>query len=190
VDLESDPEEHIDLVAISPEAAGFERRALSHLEEAQRGVRLEIRNRSPSVLKGRLRGAFAAHDRLKSASDGEASVRWRNQVPPTFVVPPGQRLLLLLDSPDRPRAGINAHIVVAGETKAFPLKEWFDLDRLQVPVTVSLTETGWVRHDDGAEPPEVGFRIWWEGGPPTGDLGAPRGADEMIEQLRALGYVE
>jgi len=189
VDLAADPEERHDLPN-GERRAVFRQQVLSTLIEQQRGVRLLIRNRSAHLLKGRLRGALAAHDRLKSASDGKARVRWRDDVPPTFVVPRGEEMTLLLDSPDRDRAGINAHIVNEDGARSHRLAQWIDLHTLANPVAFELTAAGWRRVDDPSGPPETGFLLWWEGGLPDSAIAAPKDDAEVLEQLQALGYVQ
>ena len=189
IDLRQDPTESTDLSAEAPETAELRQRTTATLVHQQRGVRLIIRNGSSDVMKGRLRGALAAHDRLKSASDGDAHVRWRNDVPPTFTVPQGQELLLLLDSPDRNRAGVNLHMVAGDGRKMHPLAQWFDLDTLDTPAVFELTPSGWRKAEHSPAPPATGFMLWWEGGPPDVASAAPEDDAEVLDQLRALGYV-
>ncbi len=190
IDLEHDPTESTDLAAGSTETPGLMEKTRTTLVDQQRGVRLVIRNGSPNSLKGRLRGALAAHDRLKSASVGKASIRWRNDVPPTFVIPPGEEVILMLDSPDGRRAGVNVHMVLDDGRKVHPLAQWFDLDQLQVPTAFELTQKGWRRVDDPSTPPATGIMIWWEGGMPSAVIAAPQDDAAIVDQLRALGYVQ
>jgi len=190
IDLGPDPTEATDIAASSPETAGLMERTRANLVNQQRGVRMIIRNNSPNFMKGRLRGAFAAHDRLKSPSAGDASIRWRKDVPPTFSIPQGEELVLLLDSPDRDRAGVNLHMVLGDGQKVHPLAEWFDLDELHTPTGFELTAEGWRRVSDPPTPPATGFILWWEGGVSDTALAAPKGEAEVLDQLRALGYVQ
>ncbi len=190
IDLRRDPKETTDLSAGAAETTELMERTRAALVDQQRGVRLIIRNSSSDLMKGRLRGALAAHDRLKSASAGDANVRWRNDVPPTFEVPQGEELVLLLDSPDRNRAGVNLHMVLGDGRKALPLARWFDLDELDTPAAFELAAEGWREVDNPSAPPATGFILWWEGGAQDTAPTAPQADIEVLDQLRALGYVQ
>ncbi|HPA82263.1 MAG TPA: sulfatase [Thermoanaerobaculales bacterium] len=188
VDLERDPAERVNLAARDPRAAELRALTGATLLAQHRGPRLAIRNRGPHQLRGRLEGAFNAHDRLKASAAGGGTVRWRGPAPPTFAVGPGQELTLLLSSPDRDRAGIIAHLVAPDGRRGSPVAEWLDLSALERPLAVELGEDGdWRRIEGPAAPPGTGFLVWWEGGPPE-SASAPDGA--VTEQLRALGYLE
>jgi hypothetical protein len=156
-----------------------------------RGPRLAIRNAGPHQLRGRLEGAFNAHDRLKAGEGGGGSVRWRGSAPPTFAVDPGQELTLLLSSPARDQAAIVAHLVAPDGRRSPRVVEWFDLSRVERPVAVQLESDGtWRRIEDAPGAPATGFLVWWEGGPPEPAPGAPKTDAAALDQLRALGYLE
>ncbi len=100
VDLELDPAERHDRAARDPRTPGFRALVGSALLDQHRGPRITIRNAGPGMLRGKLRGAFAAHDRVKAARLGGV-VRWESSTAPTFFVGAAQELTLLLSSPDQ-----------------------------------------------------------------------------------------
>jgi len=189
VDLERDPAERHNLAAVDPRTPGLRALVGSTLLAQHRGPRIEIRNAGPDELRGELHGALTAHDRVKGGG-GDGTVRWRNEHRPTFIVRPGQELTLLLTSPDRSQAGISAHLVAADGRRSAPTVEWFDLSRLERPLAVELGGDGtWRRVADPAGPPETGFMVWWAGGRPEATA-APAADAAVLDQLRALGYLE
>jgi arylsulfatase A-like enzyme len=191
IDLERDPGERHDLATGDPRTAELKARVEAVLLGQHRGPRITIRNAGPHQLRGHLQGAFAAHDRVK-AGPGGGTLRWRRSSPPTFVVRPGEELTLLLTSPESDRAGIGARLVSAdGQRRSAALVEWLDLSRLERPFAFALASDGsWQRVEEPAGPPETGFLIWWEGGPPEPARGAPEADAAALGQLRALGYLE
>ena len=190
VDLEQDPDERSDLAARDPRTAELRAVVGATLLAQHRGPRLLIRNAGPFELRGQLQGTLAAHDRVK-AGEGGGSVRWPKSASPTFVVGSGEELTLLLTSPESNRAGIRVRLVSPDGRRSTPAVEWFDLSRLERPLAVELSSDGrWRRVEDPAVPPDTGFMIWWEGGPPEPAPGAPRTDAAALDQLRALGYLE
>jgi arylsulfatase A-like enzyme len=190
IDLEQDPAEHHDLAPNDPRAAALRSAASSTLVGQHRGARVAIRNAGPFLLKGRLRGALAAHDRVKAGDNRRSRVRWRHDEPPTFVVEPGGELILLLTSPDRKQAGINAHLVDSDGRRQAQIAQWVDLTELASPVAMEHGQGGWRRVADPSEPPATGFMLWWEGGLPDSQIDEPDTDAAALEQLRALGYVQ
>jgi len=189
VDLERDPAEQRDLAANDPRTPGLRALAGSTLLAQHRGPRIEIRNAGPQLLKGQLLGAFTAHDRLKGGG-GDGTVRWRKEHRPTFAVAPGQWLTLMLASPDRDPAGIAAHLETDDGRRSAKIVEWFELSRLERPLAMELGGDGtWRQIEDPAGPPATGFMVWWEGGQPEA-AAAPAADAAVLDQLRALGYVE
>jgi hypothetical protein len=99
---------------------------------------------------------------------------------------------LLLTSPESNRAGIRACLVSPnGRRRSATFAEWIDLWRLERPFAIALSNDGSrQRVEDPAVPPDTGFPIWWEGGPPEPAPGAPKTNAATLDQLRALGYLE
>jgi arylsulfatase A-like enzyme len=191
VDLERDPGERHDLAPGDPHTAGLRALAADTLLAQHRGPRLLIRNASPFVLRGQLRGALAAHDRLK-AGEGTGILRWRRSAPPIFVVRPGEQITLLLSSPESNRAGVRARLVSAdGRRQSSALVEWIDLASLARPLAIEPASDGtWRRTEGPAAPPATGFLFWWEGGQAEPATDRPAADATALDQLRALGYIE
>lgn len=189
VDLELDPAERHDRAARDPRTPRFRALVGSALLDQHRGPRITIRNGGPGMLRGKLRGAFAAHDRVKAARLGGV-VRWESSTAPTFFVGAAQELTLLLSSPTSGRAGLSAHQESPEGRRSANLVEWFDLSRLERPLAIELDGNGtWRRIEDPAGPPATGFMVWWEGGGPEATAAAAPDA-AVLDQLRALGYLE
>ena len=90
-DLAADPDEERNLAPADPRTEAARGAARATILEQHRGLRLEIRNAGPGVLNGRLTGAWAAHDRVKSSDHPGSPVHWTPERPAGFELQPGRR---------------------------------------------------------------------------------------------------
>lgn len=189
-DLETDPNEETDLVADDARVPQLKARTTAALLEQHTGFRLTISNAGPHTLKARLEGAFASHARLKTADPDCGCVHWRKGERPTISLPPGQRVRLQLETPEKPHMGLTLWIVNPDGTRGHRTRHRFEIAEVVPPVAWSFVDLNWRRLEDPSEAPETGFRLSWQGERPAAESTDPGDDAAMVEQLRALGYVQ
>jgi arylsulfatase A-like enzyme len=188
-DLAADPGEEWNLAPADPRTEAARGAARATILEQHRGLRLEIRNAGPGVLEGRLTGAWAAHDRVKSADHPGSPVHWTLERPAGFELEPGHRTTLMLGQLTSPEAGLRLSIAgTGGPGPAF--EAGFDLERLRTPAAVRLGPDGWMVEEGFEGELDTGLLVTRVGEPaPIVDAG-PATDGETLRQLEALGYVD
>jgi hypothetical protein len=188
-DLEADPQETADLSATDPRSPELRSRVIDGVLQQHEGYRLTIRNRGARQLRGWLGGSLAHHARLKTADPDCDCIHWKPGARPKIRLKPGQQVRLQLESPSTPR--MSFALWSFGDDGGRQRQTWrFGPADLVDPVAWSLTDTGWRQVEDPAAVPEIGFRLWREGDRTPASGSEPKADEQMMEQLRALGYVQ
>jgi len=188
-DLESDPGEDENLAPADPRLDDLRAVTRETILAEHQGVRLEISNAGDGVLRGRLQGAWAAHDRVKTSDHRDNPVHWTSDHPASFELEPGGRTTLLFTQLDAAEVGLE--IWAEGTDSAeVTFDTTFDLAALHTPAALHLTDRGWQLDEDFTGAVKTGFLITRVGDlQPIVSDGLPSNA-EVIEQLKALGYIQ
>lgn len=185
-DLDSDPDEDRDLAPDDPRLDNLREATRATIMAEHQGIRLAIRNAGGDVLRGRLSGAWAAHDRVKTSDHRNDSVHWTTEDPASFELAPGEQTTLLFTRLESTEVGIDVRASGVGGS---PFDARIDLAVLRTPAALLLTDDGWQLEEDFVGGIETGFLITRVGDlQPIVSDGLPSDA-EVIEQLEALGYV-
>jgi len=187
-DLIKDPDEEHSLASDDPRLDTLRNTTRETILDQHRGIRLEIRNRTDGTLTGRLTGAWAAHDRVKTADHGARQIRWQPG-PASFHLEPGETTTLLFSRLSSSEVGLEADLAAPTDEITGDGVELFDLALLELPAVIHPTPQGWTIEQAFTGELETGFLITRIGdSEPIADAGLPTDA-EIIEQLEALGYV-
>jgi len=184
-DLEADPDERRSLAGDDNRAAGLGEAAFDMLREHHAGIRLRIANRLPAPLEARLTGAWRDQARVKTLDPACGCARWEPGVA-TIELAPGREVTLVIEGSADGPAGLEG---VIGPTAA-PFGHDLDLYSLDGVVTLRWKGDGWTSGDAPLGSEDTGFQLERLGPRPAELSDTRTGADEAIEQLRALGYVE
>lgn len=150
------------------------------------GLRLRVRNRGDAPFKGSLAGAGIRPNRVKSVeldcrcvtyTDWTASFEALPDADYTVIIqgPAKEPFSLRLDGPGR---------------RSEPMLEvdptdFFGGDRL----LLELGEGGWIESDSPTLPASF-LEIWWEGATSGAPVSEPTTDAELLQRLRALGYIQ
>lgn len=187
-DLSSDPNEDHNLAPDDPRLDSLRTRTRATILEQHSGLRLEIRSSPEQRLTGRLTGAWAAHNRVKTADHLVDHLHWTEAAPASFELSHGETAALLFTRLDTALAGLEISDPV--DAAGGPWRINFDLSKIHTPAAYHLTAGGWLLEEKFTGPVETGFLITRVGEPqPVVAEGIPTDS-EIVEQLEALGYVE
>lgn len=189
-DLVEDPCEDHNLAPADARLPDLRAIAKKTILAQHRGLRLEIVNASEAPLRGRLTGAWAAHNRVKTAEHDRARVHWTAGGGASFDVERGDRAILLFTRLASTAAGIEIR-GSAGDNPVIPPGTIdLDLGSLSTPAVICLAAGRWSL-DEGCDPnPETGFvltRIGHDVSIVEDGLTLDAG---VVEQLEALGYLD
>ena len=189
-DLESDPDEDHNLAPDDPRLGTLRTTTRDTIFAQHQGIRLEIRNAGDGVIKGRLDGAWATHDRVKTADHQHDRIHWKPGSPATFVLESGQQTTLLFTQLTDSVVGLELWADGADGTREITFNTTFDLAILHTPAALHRTDDGWQLEEEFSDIVETGFLITrvGESRPIVAD-GVPTDA-EILEQLEALGYLQ
>ncbi|MCP3962457.1 MAG: sulfatase-like hydrolase/transferase [bacterium] len=168
--------------------AGLRQQLAEHLGSRSHGIRVQIESSGCNSLEGSLRGRAVKVNRIKSDSLTPAGLKRLGNAEAGFTAKPGETFSLLLEG-----ALGELTVKAALEPCAGGKRQSFDarlrLDELP-EVWSMVLENGQWRADEGHSE-GIEARILLERRGPIGASGAePEAMDlELLEQLRALGYV-
>ena len=186
-DLEADPDEEINLAENDPMTSGLREHTREVMVAQHPGLRLEIRNASSGTLSGTLGGALSNLTSVKSVDPECACFHWQvNQA--TFSLAAGRRTTVFFDGLSGTRAVISGTLADVGGGDSLAFEEDLDLRRVGDGIGVALTGKGW-QHVTAEESVDTGFWLWSAGGGSFED-NEVEGTPELLDQLRALGYLE
>jgi arylsulfatase A-like enzyme len=186
-DLAVDPNEESNLAPDDPRLDDLRATTRGTILAQHRGLRLEILNEGPHRLGGRLTGAWAAHNRVKTDSHVAPHVRWSPSDAAVFDVGPGESATLLFTWLESSRAGLE--ILGPDDDGRPPGSVGLDLSAVELPAVVHRVNGRWRLDEAFDGRPETGFLITHVD--PTQPIvaEAPPTDPGLIDQLRALGYV-
>jgi len=189
-DLEADPGEDRNLAPGDPRLGALRATTRETILAQHQGIRLEIGNAGDGILMGRLDGAWAAHDRVKTNSHLDGGAHWKAGSPATFRLEPGTRTTLLFTQLTASEVGLEVWADGIGGAREIAHHATFDLAALRTPAALHLAEGGWRLDEDFAGAVETGFLITRVGdAQPIVSDGLPDDP-ETIERLKALGYIQ
>jgi arylsulfatase A-like enzyme len=187
-DLEDDPIEEVNLAPGHAATEELRRRTRDFILSRHRGVRLEIRNATHGVLEGSLRGSLARVSSVKSVDSKCRCVNWEEGQGATFSVAAGERMTLLFEELNSGSTTVSGTLTGLGGGRGHDFVDSFDLQSLGVGVGLAFADNGWARCGSEADV-ETGFWFGPAGMTNLAHTGVER-SDELLDQLRALGYVE
>ncbi len=185
--LQPIPDEMEDLAASAVET-GELRRLLreSYLAEAS-GLRIQLENGGTSDFSGIISGPMVKPATVKSVDLPPEYYLARQGSSASFRVPPAGMYTLFLIEADR----LWLELSLAAERQDGTLltfDERIDVADLEGKLVFALTNAGWVRTTEEAQP-QTYVALWW-GGEFRPPKSSPLEADEeLLRQLRALGYI-
>jgi hypothetical protein len=189
-DLENDPDESVNLAPGDPRLVELRSITSETILAQHRGVRLVIRNRGEDPLRGRLNGAWAAHDRVKTSGHGSDRVHWKAGSAAVFDLESGAETTLLFTQLTDSVVGLEIDAGGSGHPDSDVQSVTFDLEAVRTPAAFHLTPSGWRLDEDFTGTVETGFLLQRVGElHPIVTDGLPAEA-ETLDRLRALGYVE
>lgn len=185
-DLVSDPQEQRNLAATHVDAGRLEARTRERLRRDLSGVRLRLSNRSAGPVSGEIGGAVIRATGVSSPDLACRCVEWLGGGRIRYRIPPGTAYTLVLEHAAQGPLTIEGQLRQGGSrpsTFAFRV----DLDALAEPTAYGWDGKDWALRET-TEPMSTGFVI--EGETAVRSTGSPQEKPEVLEQLRALGYVE
>jgi arylsulfatase A-like enzyme len=186
IDLRTDPTESHDLAKTDPRASELRDRCRTTIDAAHSGYRLLIRNRGTVDIEGTLAGPWAGVSRAKSTAVECLTIDWRKGDEVTFTATAHCESMVYFEGLRDPRV----EIALAVGTDGPDLTEAIDLDGLDNPVELIFHDGSWHRAEGPPTDFDIGARVDWRGLRPDFERGNPLQNSEVIDQLKALGYVE
>jgi arylsulfatase A-like enzyme len=188
-DLVADPTEHANLAPDDSRLPELRTTTTQTILDQHRGLRLLLRNSGSGTLEGRLVGAWASHDRVKTSDHDCRCVHWKSDPPGSFVLHPGQQTDLLFHQLPNLGVGLVARVTEPAGAAGEEILHELDLSAISTPAALYHTPSGW-RFTEGFDGiPEVGFLVTRVGDQEISSA-PPETTTETIDQLRALGYVQ
>ena len=189
-DLESDPGEDHNLAPEDTRLDALRATTRETILAQHQGIRLEIRNAGDGTLEGRLTGAWAAHDRVKTSSHLDDAAHWKAGSAANFRLEPENRTTLLFTTLSASQVGLEVWADGVDGAHEIAHRTVLDLAVLKTPAAIHLTEGSWRLDEDFAGRIETGFLITKVGeSGPIASEGLPTDA-RTLEQLKALGYLQ
>ncbi len=202
--LRRDPGEEDDQAPHHRSISELRARARQAIAAQHQGLRMRVHNRGEGVLSGRLKHAWARHNRVKAADPSCRCLRWDADRKAVFSLAPGQEMTLYFESVAGHRIGLEGRLEVPGKPPA-EFDQEYGLRRIGQAVRLEYSQGRWrtVRPEVDRQPtPEesdrqlpptgeaaVAFTIWRESGDSSLPIERPQDA-RLREQLQALGYVD
>lgn len=185
-DLVVDPDEDTNLAPHDARLGELRSLVRDQILSQHRGLRMEIRNAGTDPIVGRLTGAFAAHNRVKTAAHGAGDPHWSSGGGAGFTVRQGERMTLLFTRLASSSAGIEVRGAQSDSAVEIPV----DLRSLRTPAAIHRIDGHWTLEEGFPGVVETGFVIT-RAGPPLSVIsdGLPVDSD-VIDQLEALGYLD
>ena len=188
-DLATDPGESHNLAPDDPRLDSLRSATCETILAQHQGIRVEIRNARDESIEGRLQGAWAAHDRVKTGDHRHDRIHWTAEAPAIFKLGPGENTMLLITQLESAEVGIEVWADDTGGGPEITLSTTIDLAVLRTPAALLLTDQGWRLEEEFTGAIGTGFLITRVGDlQPIVNHGLSSDA-EIIEQLEALGYV-
>jgi len=189
-EVATDPKETINLAPADPRLDALRATTSDTIRSQHGGLRLEIRNAENVALAGRLTGAWAAHNRVKTADHDLDWIHWTPRSQASFELEPGEAATLLFTQLDSPQAGLVLRLGASGDLAATQESVTFDLETIQMPAAYRFVGGGW-RLDEAFDGQiETGCLITRASTRlPVVSSGIPEDLS-LIERLKALGYVD
>lgn len=175
-----------DIVASLPDASEL-RRWAEEMVAGTPGLRVRVHNRGDAPFKGSLAGAGIRPNRVKSVSLGRAClcVTYTDWTA-SFEALPGTDYTVIVQGPARESFALrlDGSGGRSGREIEVDPADFFGGERF----LLELGEAGW-REGDSAALPANFVEIWWEGETSGASVSDPAADQELLQRLRALGYV-
>ncbi len=185
--LRDDAAEQRDVAADgSPDLEGLRRRAREYLRSKPRGVRAIVENDGCAGLEGQFRGRSIHLGRVKSGDPDSVGLDWIGNHTAGYRLAAGESLNVLVEAA-RAKLVASGTAERCGNLSQAPFEIELPLDELDEPRELTLTGDGWL--EKSAEKSLARVVVRREGRKattsPQDDIDPA-----LLEQLRALGYVE
>jgi hypothetical protein len=186
--LQPSADETIDLAASAVETAELRRLLRSSYMSEAAGLRIRIENSGSSTFSGSLKGPMIHRAAVKSVDlrpRGNLEFQPRHA---SFQVPPATSYTLFLIDPRRQWVDLN--LTAEGADGALlSFEERIDVSNIQEELVIALTDSGWIRTISGSQP-EVYVAISWGGNHRPQEIIETEPNEALLQQLRALGYIQ
>ena len=190
-DLRRDPQELDDLAGTAgaaDEIGALRRQAQAWLDGATAALEVRFVNASDRAFSGRIRGGAIGSTKVKAAALPAGAVSWRDPGVAGFRVRPGEDFRLWLENARGPLT-FAGDPPGPGTPAAGRFKVRLKLKDLEQSWWLIRRDGEWIQGSGEAAPEATGIVVRWRGG----DQPAPAAAGDdprLVEQLRALGYIE
>jgi arylsulfatase A-like enzyme len=181
-DLGVDRGERNNLAPAEP-ARAFRERVAEHLKAWSAGLLVRFQNAGPSPFAGAIAAPFLHQVRAKTWGVTCPRLGWQeDEGRIDFRVEPGERFEVVLE------AVANQHLRIVCERENTGVE--MDPASLGRPHAVAWTGHRCVAQPEGSSAPPVGLTVQWIGDPRAQHAARPPADSDVLEQLRALGYVQ
>ncbi len=181
-DLQSDGSEILNLAEDDPRTEALLTRVAEYLDQSASGLRLQIINRSEESIQGTLYGPMVRPVGTKILTPGGPTLKWKEMGSADFMIPSGSDVTYSFEKV------FGRKLKIRGSLGKVTLDHSFDVRSLDMPLIWSLDGAKWVPAI--TETFTVSIRVWWQGGASSLGDGPASHSSDVVEQLRALGYVE
>lgn len=184
-DLMRDPSELRNLADTHPALRRLEARVSERLRRDLPGVRLSLSNSEQVPLSGEIRGALIQANTVSSPDLDCRCVEWLGRSRIRYRVPPGAVYTLVLERAAESTLAVEGRLgKEASRLRVFEFE--VDLETLSGPFAYGWSGTGW----GPLEPTDsIATGIVIEGETAIRPSRGPGRSSEVLERLRALGYV-
>ena len=187
-DLKADPKETVNLADDSPDLEALRSRIREKLSAATPGLRIRFSNPNQAVIRGTIHGPQIRRSGVTSPDLACRCVEFDKNQALRFEVPAEESYTLFLEHPDPDRLQLQGRIEPDGVAFSVPI----DVGGLAQPYSLTFQEGNWIESSveipgELREVPEI--VVWREGEAQAADDSLVEGDAELIEQLRALGYI-
>ena len=187
-DLNVDPFEYHDLSRDDRRVEPFRGLMRRHLETSASALRLRLANSSTGWLRGEVLGDLVRREGIKSPDLPCDCIHRPEMGRAAFEVPPGTSFTLYFEKVLGHTLTIDGALDVGG--RSFAVRHTFSVRDLDGIATLRFDGSQWISATAETQLVTTGFSLWWHG---SRALSAPSPAEsdpELLNQLRALGYVE
>lgn len=191
--LEDDPAELNDLAGSAEgtrEAALLRDRVQARLSNVS-GLRVRMRSASGERLRGRLRGGPVQPQKIKTVDMPCDCLEWTPKTTVAFEVPPETTYTLLFH--DVPQGGTLKveELRLEGRSEIVaPESMRIDVQEFEGVQTVSLVDGKWELEQGYRTSRSPSLTLWWSGEATAGTSDPSADDPQLVNQLRALGYVD
>lgn len=191
-DLRADVAEEHSLDQSSSDYERIRRRLLDELDARQRGLEILLSNGATTTFRGTLRGPLFRASQVKSWGDDCSCLHWVQDQHVEYELAPSQSMRLLaigsVDMSDAVR--MTGGLGDGANAPKQDFEESVSTSDLTETWQIEIKDGSWVEVRGAPVPPTTGIRLRWHGEALSRDTADEAPNEQLMEQLKALGYVD